>query len=96
MDFEIKYKSISWRWLSNVFAPIAVCMTIIAVTVFFSISITSESKSLILFKVYRHYCGSLGFNKHFKSQSAVKPNCTLIFTRCHKHNSGYVAFFQLI
>lgn len=35
MDFEIKYKSISWRWLSNVFAPIAVCMTIIAVAVCF-------------------------------------------------------------
>ena len=32
MDFEIKYKSITWRWLSNVFAPIAVCMTVVAIT----------------------------------------------------------------
>lgn len=33
MDFEIRYKSISRRWLSNVFAPIAVCLAVIAITV---------------------------------------------------------------
>lgn len=32
MEFEIKYKSISRRWLSNVFAPIAVCLAVIALT----------------------------------------------------------------
>lgn len=32
MSFEIKYKSISKSWLTNVFAPIAICISVIAIT----------------------------------------------------------------